>query len=198
MTFDETRLPGAFIVGLEPRADERGFFARAFCCEEFEARGLNPVVAQTNVSHNVRAGTVRGLHFQYPPDAETKFVRCTRGAIVDVIVDLRPESPSYLRHVAVELTAGNRRALYVPERCAHGYQVLCDDTEVVYQVGAPYVPGAEGGLRYCDPRLGIEWPLAVSAVSEKDAAWPLLADAEPILAARMAPAILAAPTGGRA
>ena len=135
MIFTETKLKGAFIVDLEPRSDERGFFARAFCQREFEALGLKPAIAQANISFNYRKGTVRGLHFQHPPHAETKFVRCSRGAILDVIVDLRPESPTYLEHVAVELNADNRRGLYVPERFAHGYQVLDDNTETTYQVG---------------------------------------------------------------
>jgi dTDP-4-dehydrorhamnose 3,5-epimerase len=174
MIFRETRLAGAFIVDLEPRGDERGFFARAFCQREFEAHGLKPLIAQANISFNYRRGTVRGLHFQHPPHAETKFVRCSRGAIVDVIVDLRPESPTYLQHVAVELTAENRRGLYVPERFAHGYQVLEDNTETTYQVGEFYTPGAEDGLRYDDPRLGIDWPLPATDMSDKDRKWPLL------------------------
>ena len=174
MIFTETALAGAFIVDLEPRGDERGFFARAFCQREFEARGLEPVIAQANISFNYRKGTVRGLHFQRPPHAETKFVRCSRGAILDVIVDMRPESPTYLQHVAVELTADNRRGLYVPERFAHGYQVLEDNTETTYQVGEFYTPAAEGGLRHDDPRLGIRWPLPVSDISDKDRRWPLL------------------------
>jgi dTDP-4-dehydrorhamnose 3,5-epimerase len=181
MIFTETPLPGAFIVDLEPRGDQRGFFARGFCQREFEARGLNPLVAQGNISFNYRKGTVRGLHFQVPPAAESKFVRCTRGAILDVIVDLRPESPTYLQHAAVELTADNRRGLYVPERFAHGYQVLDDDTETTYQVGAFYTPSAEGGIRYSDPRLAIEWPLPVTDISDKDNSWDLLENAEPAI-----------------
>jgi dTDP-4-dehydrorhamnose 3,5-epimerase len=186
MIFTETVLRGAFVVDLEPRGDERGFFARAFCQREFDLRGLKSVVAQGNISFNRRKGTVRGLHFQLPPYAETKFVRCSRGAILDVIVDARPESPTYLQHVAVELTADNRRGLYVPERFAHGYQVLEDETETTYQVGEFYMPSAEGGLRYSDPRLGIGWPLPVADVSDKDASWPLLDVAEPAIRARMA------------
>ena len=186
MIFTETNLPGAFIVDLEPRGDDRGFFARSFCQREFEAHGLKTVIAQTNVSFNYRTGTVRGLHFQFPPAAETKFIRCTRGAIVDVIVDLRPESPTYLQHVAVELTADNRRGLYVPERFAHGYQVLADNTETTYQVGEFYTPAAESGLRYDDPQLGIAWPLPVTDMSPKDQVWPLLSTAEPEIRARMA------------
>jgi dTDP-4-dehydrorhamnose 3,5-epimerase len=187
MIFTETALPGSFVVDLEPRGDERGFFARAFCLREFEHRGLNPLVAQANISFNYRKGTVRGLHFQCPPAAEAKFVRCTRGAILDVIVDLRPESPTYLQHVAVELTADNRCGLYVPERFAHGYQVLEDRTETTYLVGAFYTPSAEGGLRFSDPRLAIQWPLPVTDISDKDRSWPLLGDAEPAIRADMTP-----------
>ena len=185
MIFTETKLKGAFIVDLEPRGDDRGFFARAFCQREFDVRGLKPVVAQANISFNYQRGTVRGLHFQFPPAAETKFVRCSRGAILDVIVDLRPESPTYLEHVAVELTADNRRALYVPERFAHGYQVLEDDTETTYQVGEFYTPAAESGLRYSDWRLAVAWPLPVTDMSEKDRSWRVLEQAEPEIRARM-------------
>jgi dTDP-4-dehydrorhamnose 3,5-epimerase len=185
MIFTETRLPGAFIVDLELRGDDRGFFARSFCQREFEAHGLKPLIAQANVSFNRHRGTVRGLHFQYPPAAESKYIRCSRGAIVDVIVDLRPESPTYLQHVAVELTADNRRGLYVPERFAHGYQVLEDDTETTYQVGEFYTPAAESGLRFDDPRLGIDWPLAATDMSPKDRAWPLLDESEPHVRNRM-------------
>ena len=144
MIFTETKLAGAFVIDLERREDDRGFFARTFCQHEFEEHGLKPVIAQANVAFNKRRGTLRGMHFQYPPAAETKLVRCTRGAILDIIVDLRPESPTYLEHVAVELTADNGRALYVPERFAHGYQVLEDATETSYQVGEFYTPG-DGG-----------------------------------------------------
>jgi dTDP-4-dehydrorhamnose 3,5-epimerase len=185
MVFTETTLTGAFIVDLEPRSDARGFFARAFCQREFEAHGLKPVIAQANISFNYRKGTVRGMHFQFPPAAETKFVRCSRGAIVDVIIDLRPESPTYLQHVAVELTAENRRGLFVPERFAHGYQVLEDNTETTYQVGEFYTPSAESGLRFSDPRLGIEWPLPATDMSDKDAKWPLLDEVESVIRERM-------------
>jgi len=171
MLFTETPLAGAFIIDVETHHDSRGFFARSFCRREFEAHGLNPAVAQTNVSFNIRKGTLRGLHFQYPPSAETKLVRCTRGAILDVIVDLRPESPTYLQHAAVELTADNRRALYVPERFAHGYQTLEDGTETTYQVGQFYTPASEGGLPHDDPRIAIAWPLAVTDLSDKDRNW---------------------------
>jgi dTDP-4-dehydrorhamnose 3,5-epimerase len=172
--FTETKLPGAFVIELERREDSRGFFARAFCQKEFEARGLRPVIAQANVAHNRRKGTLRGMHFQIPPAAETKLVRCTRGAILDIIVDLRPESPTYLQHVAVELDATNQRALYVPERFAHGYQTLADDTDTSYQVGEFYSPPHERALRWDDPALGLSWPLPVSVISDKDRAAPLL------------------------
>lgn len=174
MVFVETALQGAYIIDLEPRTDDRGFFARSFCQKEFEAHGLNPVIAQANIAFNHRKGTLRGLCFQYPPASETKLVRCTRGAILDVIVDLRPESSTYLQHMCVELTEDNHRALHIPERFAHGYQVLRDNTEASYQMGEFYGPGSEGGLLYNDPRLGLSWPLSVTVISAKDEAWPLL------------------------
>jgi dTDP-4-dehydrorhamnose 3,5-epimerase len=186
MIFTETKLEGAFIIDLDLKEDNRGFFARAFCQHEFEDHGLKPVIAQANLAFNRRKGSVRGMHFQFPPAAETKLVRCTRGAILDVIVDLRPESPTYLDHVAVELTADNHRALYVPERFAHGYQVLDDVTETSYQVGEFYTPESEGGLRYDDPRLGLTWPLPVTEMSDKDRAWALLDEIEAEVARRMA------------
>ena len=185
MLFTETKLAGAYVIDLERREDERGFFARAFCQREFADRSLNTRISQSNVAFNRDAGTLRGMHFQFPPAAETKLVRCTRGAIVDMIVDVRPESPTYLQHVAVELTAENGRALYVPERFAHGYQVLADETETSYQVGEFYAPELEGGLRYDDPRLGLEWPLPVVEMSEKDGGWLLLDEYEPELRRRM-------------
>ncbi|HZX93276.1 MAG TPA: dTDP-4-dehydrorhamnose 3,5-epimerase [Myxococcales bacterium] len=185
MIFNETRLGGAFILELEKREDSRGFFARTFCQHEFAEHGLKPVIAQANVAFNKTRGTLRGMHFQYPPAPETKLVRATRGAILDIIVDLRPESPTYLQHVAVELTADNHRALYVPERFAHGYQVLEDGTETSYQVGEFYAPGTEGGLHYADPRLGLSWPLPVGEISPKDAAWKKLEEIEPELKRRM-------------
>jgi dTDP-4-dehydrorhamnose 3,5-epimerase len=185
MLFTETKLKGAFIVDIERREDSRGFFARVFCQREFIDHGLKPVVAQANVAFNKTKGTVRGLHFQVPPLAETKVVRVTRGAILDVIVDLRPESPTYLEHVAVELSGDSHRSLYVPDRFAHGFQVLQDETETTYLMGEFYSPGAEGGLRHNDPSLAISWPLPVTEVSAKDAGWPLLAEAEPELRQKM-------------
>ena len=174
MIFSETRLEGAYVIELERREDARGFFARAFCQHEFEAHGLKPIIAQANVAHNRQKGTVRGMHFQIPPAAETKLVRCTRGGILDIIVDLRPESPTYLQHVAVELNEDNQLALYVPERFAHGYQVLCDKTDTSYQVGEFYSPPHERALRYDDPRLGLTWPLPMTVISDKDRNAPLL------------------------
>lgn len=174
MIFTETPLRGAFVIDLEPRVDERGFFARTFCAREFEEHGLRPLVAQANVSFNLRSGTLRGMHYQLPPAAETKLVRCTRGAILDVIVDLRENSPTYLQHFGVELTAENRRALYVPELFAHGYLTRTDEAEVEYQVSEFYTPGQERGMRYDDPALGIAWPMPIQVISDKDAAWPLL------------------------
>jgi dTDP-4-dehydrorhamnose 3,5-epimerase len=170
---------------LERKEDSRGFFARAFCRKEFEAHGLKPIIAQANIASNYKKGTLRGMHFQYPPAAETKLVRCTRGAILDIIVDLRPESSTYLQHLAVELNEENQRALYVPERFAHGYQVLRDNTDTSYQVGEFYTPEAEGGLRYDDPRLGLQWLLPVTVISEKDQKFRSLEEIEPELKNRM-------------
>jgi dTDP-4-dehydrorhamnose 3,5-epimerase len=183
--FTESKLKGAFIIDLERRTDERGFFARAFCQHEFRDHGLKPVIAQANLAHNAKKGTVRGMHFQYPPAAESKLVRCTRGAILDIIVDLRPESPTYLQHISVELNEDNMTALYVPECFAHGYQALRDNTDTSYQVGEFYTPNAEGGLRYDDPRLGLEWPLPVTVVSPKDQAFRPLSEIEDEVKRRM-------------
>ncbi len=185
MKFVTTKLAGALIVELDRRIDERGYFARVFCRREFQEHGLNPVIAQANAAFNRSKGTLRGMHFQYPPAAETKLVRCSRGAILDVIVDLRPESATYLEHIAVELNEENGRALYVPERFAHGYQVLADNTETTYHVGEFYSPDCEGGLRFDDPRLALRWPLPVTVLSPKDAAWPLLNEVEPEIRRRM-------------
>jgi dTDP-4-dehydrorhamnose 3,5-epimerase len=185
MIFTETKLKGAFILDIERREDSRGFFARAFCQKEFADHGLKPVIAQANVAYNKYRATLRGMHFQYPPAPETKLVRATRGAILDIIVDLRPESPTYLQHISVELNEDNRRALFVPERFAHGYQVLVDGTETSYQVGEYYAPDCEGGLLYNDPRLGLEWPLPVAEISDKDKVWKRLDEIEPELKRRM-------------
>lgn len=168
MIFTETKLKGAFILDLERREDSRGYLARTFCQHEFAEHRLEPVVAQMSVSFNKKKGTLRGMHFQFPPAAESKLVRATRGSVLDIIVDLRPESATYLQHVAVELSADNGRAIYVPERFAHGYQTLEDATETSYLISEFYTPGAEGGLSPTDPRLGLSWPLPVSEISEKD------------------------------
>ncbi len=172
MIFTPTELKDATIIDLEPFHDERGFFARTWCQREFAEHGLVATVVQANMSYNRRKGTLRGMHFQREPHAETKLVRVVRGAIYDVIIDLRPDSPTFKRWIGVELTAENRRALYVPAGFAHGFQTLADDTEVFYQVSAFYTPGAEGGVRYDDPAFAVSWPLPVSVISAKDAAWP--------------------------
>lgn len=172
MKFTETGLADAYVVDLERVEDDRGFFARSFCAREFAELGLKTEVAQANVSFNHAAATLRGMHYQLPPAAETKLIRCTRGAIYDVIIDLRKDSPSYLRHFGIELTADNRTALFVPEMFAHGYLTLTPEAEVVYQVGEFYTPGYERGIRYDDPAFGIQWPLAVEVISDKDASWP--------------------------
>ena len=185
MIFTETKLAGAFILDVDRQKDNRGFFARVFCQKELAAHGLRPCIAQANIAYNTKKGTLRGMHFQFPPSAESKLVRCTRGAIVDIIVDLRPESSTYLQYVAVELTADNRRALYVPERFAHGYQTLVDDTETSYQMGDFYSPELESGLFYNDPRLSLPWPLPVTEISPKDARWKCLSETEYILQPKM-------------
>ena len=173
MIFTETKLAGAFLVDLERREDERGYFARAWCSDEFAERGLSADVVQCNISYNERRATLRGMHFQAAPHAEAKVIRCTRGAIYDVIVDLRPDSATHARWVGVELSAENGRALYVPEGFAHGYQTLVDATETYYQVSERYTPSAEGGVRWDDAAFGIEWPYPEpSVISPKDAAWP--------------------------
>jgi dTDP-4-dehydrorhamnose 3,5-epimerase len=185
MIFTETKLKGAFLIDLEAREDERGFFARAFCQKEFAQHGLKPVIAQANIGFNRRKGTLRGMHFQFPPSAETKLVRASRGAVLDIIVDLRPESPTYLEHISVELSADNHRGIYIPERFAHGYQALEDNTETTYHVGEFYTPGAEGGLLFDDPALSLTWPLPVASMSDKDRQWKPLSEIEAELKTRM-------------
>jgi dTDP-4-dehydrorhamnose 3,5-epimerase len=174
MQFTPTPLAGACIIDLQRLEDERGFFARAFCQREFEELGINSSVVQANVSFNRCKGTLRGMHYQVAPALETKLVRCTRGAIIDVIVDLREDSSTYLQHITVELNAENHRALFVPENFAHGFQTLEDNTEVMYMVSGFYTPTCERGLRYSDPLLGIDWPATVVHLSDKDSQWPLL------------------------
>lgn len=172
MKFSETKLPGCTIVDVEPVSDARGFFARAWCSREFAEHGLHAELRQANLSYSPRRGTLRGLHWQAPPNSEAKLIRCTRGAVLDVAVDLRPDSPTYLRWVGVELAAESRRMLFVPEHFAHGFQTLEDDTEVHYLVSEAYAPEAERGARWDDPAFGIEWPLPVAAISDKDSGWP--------------------------
>lgn len=172
MIFAPTKLAGAVIIDLERREDERGFFARSFCRREFEERHLDPCVSQCNVSFNRRRGTLRGMHWQTAPHGEAKLVRVTHGAVWDVIIDLRPDSASYAEWLGVELTAETRRALYVPDGFAHGFQTLVDDTEVFYQMSTAYAPEAQRGLRWDDPAFGIGWPIDPPFLSRRDATFP--------------------------
>jgi dTDP-4-dehydrorhamnose 3,5-epimerase len=172
--FQESPLAGAYTIELDRLEDERGFFARSYSAEEFAARGLPAAMPQSSVSFNARRGTLRGLHYQAEPHAEDKLVRCTAGAIYDVIVDLRPGSPSAKRWFGVELSAANHRSLFVPKGLAHGFMTLRDDTEVLYMISVPYAPGFERGLRWNDPAIGISWPASPSVVAARDAAFPLL------------------------
>jgi len=174
MIFLETPLSGAYVVEIEKHEDERGFFARSWCAREFAAKGLDHNLVQCNVSFNKLKGTLRGLHYQIPPHAEVKLVRCTKGSLFDVIVDLRKDSPTFLKWFAIELTATNYKMLYIPKLFAHGFQTLEDDTEIVYQMSEFYQPGAAKGLRWNDLRLGINWPDARRIMSEKDQAYPNL------------------------
>jgi dTDP-4-dehydrorhamnose 3,5-epimerase len=174
MRFMKSKLAGAYVIEIEPRNDDRGFFARTFCVEEFKSHGLKADFVQCSVSVSSKRGTLRGLHYQLPPACEAKLVRCTAGALYDVIVDLRPDSATYLEHMGVELTERNRRAVYVPEMFAHGLQTLEADTEVLYQISGFHQPDKAAGVRFDDPRLNIDWPLPVAAMSEKDSGWPLL------------------------
>jgi dTDP-4-dehydrorhamnose 3,5-epimerase len=173
MIFTETYLKGAYIIDIKFMEDERGFFGRSYCLREFESLGLNTNVVQANVSYNKKKGTLRGLHMQSAPNSETKLVRCTRGAIYDVIVDLREGSETYKKWVGVELTANNYRMLYVPEGFAHSFITLEDNTEVTYQVTQFYTPGAERGYRWDDPSFNIQWPIVPEIISEKDQSHPL-------------------------
>jgi dTDP-4-dehydrorhamnose 3,5-epimerase len=170
--FQSTKLHGAFVIGLDRHGDERGYFARTWCQREFEEHGLNPKIVQCNLSSNRAKGTLRGMHYQRAPFAEAKLVRCIRGALYDVIVDLRPESPTRLQHFGVELSAGNQRALYVPEGFAHGFLTLEDDTEVYYQMSEFYSADHARGFRWNDPAFGICWPAEVRVISERDSGYP--------------------------
>jgi dTDP-4-dehydrorhamnose 3,5-epimerase len=169
MRFQETPLRGAYVVEPEPLGDDRGFFARTFCTAEFREHGLNPAVAQCSISFNRERGTLRGLHYQAAPHAETRLVRCTRGSVFDVIVDLRADSGTRLGWYGCELSAENRRALYVPEGFAHGFQTLEDETELLYAMSEAYVATLARGVHYASPALGIDWPLPVGAISPRDA-----------------------------
>jgi dTDP-4-dehydrorhamnose 3,5-epimerase len=172
MIFRETTLKGAFVIEIEKFEDKRGFFARAWCQKEVEANGLVSRVVQTNISFNKKRGTLRGMHYQVAPYEQVKLVRCTRGVIYDVIIDLRPDSPTFRKWTGVELTAENYTMLYVPENFAHGFQTLEYNTEATYQVSQFYSPQSERGVRYDDPVFQVEWPLPVEVISEKDIAWP--------------------------
>jgi dTDP-4-dehydrorhamnose 3,5-epimerase len=172
MIVTPTAVAGAFLVEIERLADHRGFFARTWCAREMEAHGLVSRLVQCSVSFNKTAGTLRGLHYQAAPHGETKLVRCTRGAIHDVVVDLRPDSPTFLRHLAVTLSAESRAAVYVPEGCAHGFQTLEDDTEVFYQMSAFHAPEHARGVRWDDPAFAIAWPPAERIMSARDASYP--------------------------
>ena len=172
MKFIATALAGACAIEIERQEDDRGFFARTFCGDEFAAHGLHPAFVQCNVSFTARKGTLRGMHFQQKPHEEAKLVRCTRGAIYDVIVDIRPGSPTFKRWAAFELTSENRKMLYVPEGFAHGFQTLEDDTEVFYQMSETYHPGLAHGVRWNDPAFAIRWPVADPIVSRRDADYP--------------------------
>jgi dTDP-4-dehydrorhamnose 3,5-epimerase len=172
MRFETLALAGAYLVELEQHEDERGFFARSFCEDEFAAKGLINHFAQSSISFNIRRGTVRGMHFTAAPHGETKLVRCTAGAIHDVIIDLRPEAPTYLEAISVELSARNRRALYIPADFAHGFQTLTDETEVLYMIDRPFLPGSGRGLCWNDPAVRVEWPEPITVISQKDLQFP--------------------------
>src|SRR5688572_17796333 len=173
MVFTETKIKGAFVVDIKRIQDERGFFGRAFCQHEMKQHGLNEVVAQTNLSHNPTRGTLRGLHYQDAPHEESKLVRCTRGSLFDVLVDLRKGSPTYCQWFGITLTADSFTMLYVPEGCAHGFLTLEDNTDIMYQVSNFYAPGAEKGLLWNDPAFGIQWPMEPTIISDKDRNQPL-------------------------
>jgi len=172
MKFTETILKGVFVIELEKRGDDRGFFARAFCQNEFAQHGLNTRIVQVNNSLSARRGTLRGIHYQLPPKAEDKTFRCVRGALFDVVIDLRLNSPTFLKHVTVELTAENRKMVHVPQGCANTFMTLADDTEIFYLASEYYSPEHERGLRYNDPALGIQWPMEPTVISDKDRSHP--------------------------
>ena len=176
MKFTETKLAGVFVIDVDYFADIRGGFVRTYCRDEFEAAGLHAPIVQSAASFNAKAGTLRGLHFQEPPHSQAKLVRATTGALYDVVVDLRRDSDTFGRHFGVELSVENRRMLFIPKQCAHGFITLTDATEVEYQFDEVYAPGNEGGINYADPDLAIRWPRRVEVISERDASLPLLND----------------------
>jgi dTDP-4-dehydrorhamnose 3,5-epimerase len=177
MRFLKTDLEGAWLIDLEPVCDYRGFFSRTFCASEFNAHGMETNFVQHSIAYSARRGTLRGMHFQSPPHSEVKVVECSKGAVFDVIIDIRPQSPTFGQWQGFELSAENRRQLYIPKGFAHGLQALADETEVRYLISAMYEPSAAKGLPYNDPAFAIPWPLAVSAISSKDQAWPGFAEA---------------------
>ncbi|MEZ4727776.1 MAG: dTDP-4-dehydrorhamnose 3,5-epimerase [Caldilineaceae bacterium] len=183
MIFQPTNLQGAYLIALEPVADERGFFARSWCRQEFTDHGLDATLVQCNLSFNKRRGTLRGMHYQVAPSSETKLIRCIRGALYDVAIDLRPTSPTFLQWTGVTLTAENRLSFYIPQGFAHGFQTLANDTEIFYQMSEFYAPASARGLRWNDPLFAIQWPLAVTAISAKDQQYPdFVVDPSPIAA----------------
>lgn len=180
MKFTRTKIDGVVVVELEPRADNRGFFARQWCADEFASAGLDTRIAQVNTAHSAATGTLRGMHFQAAPHAEVKLVRCTRGAVFDVAVDLRAASPTFCQWFGIELDADAGRALYIPEGCGHGYLTLMPETDLVYQASVRYAPKCAGGIRYDDPAFKIAWPAPISVVSQQDLGWPMFVPAESV------------------
>ncbi len=172
MKFTEISLRGAFLIEMEPKTDDRGFFARSWCRDEFSTRGLNTQIVQCNVGFSDRAGTLRGIHYQQAPHAEAKVVRCTRGAVYDVMIDLRPDSTTFGEWHACELSVENRLMIYIPEGFGHGYQTLADETEIFYQTSEFYHPESAVGVRFDDPAFSIDWPVQVTAISDTDRSWP--------------------------
>jgi dTDP-4-dehydrorhamnose 3,5-epimerase len=173
MLFEKLDIPGAALLRVERKADARGFFARTFCAAEFSAQGLPHELVQASISYNERRGTIRGMHFQWPPSRESKLVRCIRGRLFDVLLDLRPESPTYLAHQSVFLDEQSRDAVFIPHGVAHGFQTLADRTEVLYQMSDFFAPDLGSGVRWNDTAFGIEWPLGEVIVNERDATWPI-------------------------
>jgi len=172
MRFNETSLKGVFLIELDLLKDERGFFARTFCSQKFSQHGLNPRFDQCNISYNHKKGTLRGMHFQAAPHAEAKLIRCIRGAIFDVVIDLRSESATFEQWIGIELSARSAEMLYIPEGCAHGFQTLEDNTEIFYQMSYPFIPEAASGVSWNDPHFNIKWPCAERIISTKDQSYP--------------------------